>query len=272
MTIKFLANTSVNSKVYRTGDVVRFAAADEGAQVLAGTAIYFPAAATVTPATTALVQSGIPFIVPGNGTMAASGGLTLGTAVPATYPDCYMYFPSTTFAAASLAGWYYTIMSSTTVGVVYGNTYTSGTPTIPVNPVAIVGAGSSYTQVTTLIAGPQYPMTAGLMGPNGILHITYTEANNNSAGVKTFSTVLGATSVVSNTATTAVGKSQTQRIYNGGKAAKQWSVIDITTGVVPTASSTEDTATALTIALSLQVAVATDTVQYSAYSIALLPS
>lgn len=272
MSIKFLANTSVSGKVYLTGTVVRFAAADEGNQVNLGNAVYWPAVAGVTPATTALVQSGIPFILPSTGTMGASGALSGITAIPVAYPDCYMYFPATAFAAASAAGWYYTVMSSTTAGTVYANTYSNGTPTIPTNVVAIVGAGSSYTQVTTLIAGPQFPMTAGQMGPNGILHVTYTEANNNSAGAKTFSTVLGATSVVANTATTTIGKSTTQRVYNAGKAAKQWTVADTTTGAVATASSTEDTATALTVSLSLQVAVATDTVQFSAYSISLLPS
>ena len=273
MAIRFILNTTISGHTYLAGEVYSFAASDEGNQVMLGNAVYNNQTSLAT-GPVVLVQSAIPFVMPSSGTMGASGALSAITSLPAVYPDAYMWFPTGALdGASSLAAWYYTQMATVSSGTVYAQTYASGTPTVPLNKVAVSGAGASYTTVTgTAVTGPNYTMAAGQMGPNGQIDIYYTEANNNSAGAKVAITLLNTTALVSNSATTTVGKAVGQSVCNAGKAAKQWTVPDISQGATAVVSSTVDTSTAQLIGLQLQLAVPTDTVQLNAYSIVLWPA
>jgi len=77
------------------------------------------------------MRSTIPFILPSSGSVGNNGALTLSVALDRIYPRSYMYFPTGALFSGSAAGWYWTVMSSTTVGVVYNNIYSSGYPSIP---------------------------------------------------------------------------------------------------------------------------------------------
>lgn len=78
-----------------------------------------------------LLHSGMPFVMPASGSFGNNGALTLNVALDRVYSRCFMYFPTGAIFSGSAAGWYWTVMSSATVGVVYNNTYVSGWPTIP---------------------------------------------------------------------------------------------------------------------------------------------
>jgi len=140
-----------------------------------------------------LAQSAIPFVLPSSGTFTGGTGALSGlTALPTTYSGgCFMFFP----AGAGLpqgAGWYWTIMSSTTAGTVYNNVYSSGDPKLA-SPgyatagTAITSGATSYTQTTSAtadISGPIITVPGGSMGPNGTLDIFYQVVVPNNANAK----------------------------------------------------------------------------------------
>jgi hypothetical protein len=147
---------------------------------------------------------GVPVIIPSSGSMGNNGAITLTTALPAIYASCYLYLPANAISAGSSAGFYYAVMTSTTVGTVYNNTYTSGTPTIPASPTAFVTTGpGAYTQTTGAeLALLEVTIPGGAMGKNGSL-MSYPEfVYSNSANTKTLKLYLGATAVITLAPTT----------------------------------------------------------------------
>ncbi len=161
------------------------------------------------------MKSAVPFILPSNGSVGNNGALTLGVALDRVYPRCYMYFPTGAIFSGSAAGWYWVVMSSTTVGVIYNNTYTSGYPRIPTTsgftttgPGAFTTTtGSDLAALTFTLPGNVLPrfggmqsrlsMTAGGAGgtktgkvfvATGPVHVTTISTGNNFAnGVGGFS-------------------------------------------------------------------------------------
>jgi hypothetical protein len=123
-----------------------------------------------------------------SGSVAANGVLTLGTALPTTYPNIYIFLPAGAAFALSPAGWYLCQMTSTTVGVIFNNVYVTGQPSVPpqANLVPIVAAGpGAYTGVITAQAGPNWLFSANMFGASGgVCNYTVMTAINNSAGAK----------------------------------------------------------------------------------------
>jgi hypothetical protein len=81
--------------------------------------------------------SNAAMMIGNSGTVAANnnvGNITLGTALDAVYgpsnngcPGIWLYLPSTALAAPNnVAGWYWAVMTSTTVGTVYGIGFSPG--------------------------------------------------------------------------------------------------------------------------------------------------
>src|SRR5271170_3729144 len=148
-----------------------------------------------------LGKTAIPFIVAPSGVMGANGAITLGTAVPSTYANCYLFLAANSINGANAAGWYYAQMASATVGQVFQNTYSGlGTPVIPSVPLAWVsGAPGAYVGVTGLIAGPSFTLSGFAIGPNGALRIVHMWQYPNNADNKTLRIMLGASAVFSTT-------------------------------------------------------------------------
>ncbi len=144
---------------------------------------------SVNPITTpqTLGQSHIPFVLVSSGTMGNNGALSGITAVAAAYPNAYVYLPAGAIASGSLAGWYYAVFSSTTAATVYNNTYTSGTPQIPVSPTAFATTGpGNYTQTTgSNIAAYTLAIAGNTIGVNGSIEVKGARTSNNTAGAKT---------------------------------------------------------------------------------------
>ena len=137
-------------------------------------------------------NQGVPMLVPGNGTIAANGVLTLSTALAANpvISSTFVYLTSsaiTSTGAGSAAGWYYALFSSTLTSTVYNNTYSgTGTPIIPTSPTAFVtGAGGAYTGVSTAVTAYQLPVAGNTLGLNGGLRVTTDFSYTNNAGIKT---------------------------------------------------------------------------------------
>ena len=227
-----------------------------------------------------LNESGIPVMVANSGTIATAGVVTLGTALPAQYRACFMYFPAGAVVGDATGGIYYVDMdTSTTVGTVYaGKTgvangvTTAFSPQIPAVLTAVVGSNSGYTGSTTETNLLNIAVPADVIGNNGMLRITVCWTTNNSAGAKTGKTYLGTTQVGQSGAyTTSVGGSQMIGVRNRGVLNVQTArIIGGTSTGAPTYAAV-DTSVATYVGFSTNVAVATDFCIIEGYSVEVLP-
>lgn len=222
-----------------------------------------------------VAQSAIPMILAPTGSMGNNGAITLGTALGATYSDgCYMRLPANAIVAGSAAGIYYVVMSSTTVGVVYNNLYTGGTPIIPAAPTAFVTTGpGAYAQViNTEFAMVTATIPANALGPNGEVQVDYIDYNNNTAGTKGVLVYLGASQFNAQFNTTTTAGGALTRIRNAGKTNKQRGyqgyVGDPFVGGSAYRSSIDTTAAAA-VTIKVSSTVATDWVLIEGFSVKL---
>lgn len=220
-----------------------------------------------------LAQSAIPFILPSSGTFTGgTGALSALTALPVTYSGgCFMYFP----AGAALpqgAGWYWTIMSSTTAGTVYNNVYSSGDPKLAspgdaVAGTAISSGATSYTQTTAAVLyGPSFTLPGGSLGPNGKLSIDHGWQVPNNANAKLGYCDVGATSSSTSLASIA-SRSVIRRFLNMNSQARNklmngWSTLDGTYS-----HGTVNTATDQTVKFGHRIDVATDYMVLETYDV-----
>lgn len=214
-----------------------------------------------------LLQTGIPMVIPSSGSIADNGALSGLTALPETISSCYMYFPANAIAAGVAAGLYYVVMSSTTAGTIYNNTYTSGNPTIPSSPTAFATTGpGAYTQTTgSDITVLSYAVIANSMGANGKIEAdAFAEAQANNANAKTLRIKFGgSTNLVSTTSVTSNLTCQVLGVIrNRGVTNKQ---VNHPAGSAPfggigTAATraTNDTTANQDLTVTLQLATATD--------------
>lgn len=171
-----------------------------------------------------VIGSGIPFVVSPTGSVAANGVVTIGTALPTTFlGGAYVYYPAGAVFAGSAAGWYWTVMSSTTVGVIYNNVYVSGAPSapFPLTPVVAAGPGA-YTGVTTAVVGPSIQLpVANILGLTSAIRLTLSSAYTNSANNKTVAASLGGTSIFSKVVTTTLSSVDQAIGFNQNSQALQ---------------------------------------------------
>ena len=213
-----------------------------------------------------LGKSGIPFIGLSSGSVAAGGAISGITALPVVYPVAYCYFPANALSASSAAGWYYCTFSTTSAGVAFLNTYTSGTPTIPASPTAVTAGQGAFTGDTGEEFGPTITIPAGGLGANGNVKVECDLSCANNANVKTgrirysgnAGTVFQALAVTNTTGGITWGDIANRGVTNSQEGTFM--------SVVSTASLTStvntgaavDTTAATTVVLSIQRATATD--------------
>ena len=134
---------------------------------------------------------GIPLISLSTGSVAANGAISAITALPRIYPDAYCYFPANILAGAIAAGWYYCTFSSTTAGVAFLNTYSSGTPIIPTSPTAVTAGQGAFTGDTTTEVGHLFNIPGGTLGKWGAIRFRMMIECTNNANGKTVTARLG---------------------------------------------------------------------------------
>jgi hypothetical protein len=226
-----------------------------------------------------LLHSAVPIGIAPSGTMANNGAVTLGTALDITYSGgLYLYLPASAISAGSAAGFYYCVMSSTTVGTVYNNTYTSGQPTIPASPTAFATTGpGAYTGDTSARDTFNMTVPGNLLGSNGGLRITFGGNNNNSAGNKNYTAKYGGTTFFQNTSTTNTSFNAQFSIYNRGVTNVQTAPAGINSGQSYGAGSAApqpgaiNTTADQTVTLQVSHGTATDWVIAQAILIEFLP-
>lgn len=191
--------------------------------------------------------STIPLIALSSGSVAANGAISGITALANAYPTgAYCYFPANTLATVLAAGWYYCTFSTTTVGIAFLNTYTSGVPTIPSSPTAVTDGKGAFTGVTGEIDGLRLTLPANSIGlrGNATLETFWTVTNN--ANVKTIvaragggvgsgtiwltTTLNSVARGISKVLAFALGANNAQYIHptsGGGSLAPSWTAVDL---------------------------------------------
>jgi len=225
-----------------------------------------------------LGTSGVPSGVAPTGSVAGNGALTLGTALNTTYDlGVFLYFPAGAVYAGSAAGSYWCVMSSTTLGTIYGDVLGTGWPStsVPASPTAIVAAGpGAYTGSTSEITVATLTVRGGCMGDNGQIQMSIKDARINNANLKTVRTRFAGTNLgFANSATNASAITNVMTVTNAGSASRQFSVLGISDslGGTVTAPTYDSVNTAVDFALTIteQLAVATDYVVINTANITL---
>jgi hypothetical protein len=222
--------------------------------------------------------SGVAIGIAPSGTVGSNGLLTLGTALALTYSDgLWLYFPANAITGANAAGFYWTVMSSTTVGTVYNTTYTpglnsgAGSWAIPGSPTAFSGTtGAAYTGVTTQITALRLQIPAGALGVNGFMREWALSRANSSAGTKTILGLFGGTSLgisVVHSSTNVTGNNNGTS-YVRGRADRQISgPAESSTGGGIMNRASVDSTQSQNKDITLQLATATDWITLEAASI-----
>jgi hypothetical protein len=238
--LSFSATSGVGVTVTGTGTT--FAAADVGRAIIVDGGKICTITAQATPNCTVTITGTL------STTSFANNAWQLTSLMPFTYgpggasAGIWLYLPAGAAYAGSVAGSYWTVMSSGAVGTIYNNILSLPGPlTPPTTPTAISAAGpGAFTGAgATLrsVAGVTIP--AGMMGLNGAVRVTagLTVSNPVTAGTKNYQVTHGGavTNTLSMTAnTTAQEQTYTQ---NRGSATTQYSQRGNTAGFGASASS-----------------------------------
>jgi hypothetical protein len=210
-----------------------------------------------------LCQGGIPMIHQSSGSIAANGALTLTTALDQTYPNCFMYFIVNAVFSGSAAGWYYVVMSSTTLGTIYNNVYASGTPAIPASPTPIVAAGpGAYTQQTFNTNALSVVIPGGAMLTNGVIEIEMQLGCVNNANAKNPFLLWGGSGVLGIGLANTPSLEYLLKIRNQGKTNRQAYTQTFSDGQQSIAVSYLNVDTTVAQTVQFQTAVATSALDW----------
>lgn len=228
-----------------------------------------------------LLQSAVPMVLPSSGSFGNNGALTLTTALGYTLAGCFMYFPANAIQAGSAAGWYWTVMSSTSAAAVFNDRYTTGNPVVPLSPTPFVSTGpGAYTQTTAVDIQSMNVVVPGLaMGINGMLRIHGLRTQINNANNKLNRTRLGGITSQAANQTTSNGNRFDSVWMNAGVYNRQRTISDnpgdLTSanlsGGFP-ADRTVDTSVNQTLDVTLLLNVATDWVCLERLVVELVPA
>ncbi len=165
----------------------------------------FAEAFSTTPKQVAAV--GIPFVIPaGDGAAVglhftgSAGAFTLSAAILINLwnalKGCWMYMPASFGGSAYPSGWYWAVFSSDTAGILYTDTYTSGTPKRPASPTAFPSNLTGWLTTTTseITGATGFVLPGGSMGKNGCLKAHIKTAGNVTAN-KNYKLYSGATQI-----------------------------------------------------------------------------
>lgn len=181
-----------------------------------------------------LAKGNIPMVIPPSGSVDATGGANAtitfsgGAAFNETLAEgCFMYLPAGGAYNASVAGWYYVVMNSTSSGTVYNNLWLASSLATPQTPAALnaITSGRGPTAYTTPL-NSQLPMVrlnilGGTLGPYGRLQFHTVFTNSNSAQTKQIIADFGGYTFYQNSPTTVTFQPAVFGFVNQGKVDRQ---------------------------------------------------
>lgn len=205
---------------------------------------------------------GIPLIGLSSGSVSAAGAISGITALPLAYPAAYCYFPANILATSIAAGWYYCTFTTTTAGTAFLNTYTSGTPTIPVSPTAVTDGKGAFTGDLNPEVAHTFNIAANTLGKWGGIRIAVAAQIPNNADTKTLTVKIGTTAFgACSLAGVAVG-GLAGEIVNTGDTGKQISFFEpfwVNPNTI-NALGTIDTTAQISLTTTIQRGTATDNI------------
>lgn len=218
-----------------------------------------------------VLSVGTPFaILPGDGAAVGmfftgtAGAFTLSAAILTNawnaLKGCWCYLPANFGGSVYPADWYWAVFSSDTAGILYTDTYETGTPVRPTSPTPFPSNLNGWlTQTTAEITGPTgFTLVGGSMGPSGAVK-THWRIIGNTASTKTFKEYLGLTPVSTMGITTSPVTELLTSIFNQGDQQKQ---------VTSTANALNGVGTAnATFTVSSSATIATDVDQTISFSL-----
>lgn len=211
------------------------------------------------------IVSAVPMYVAATGTMANNGAVTLGTAMTRVFNGgLWLHLPASAISAGSSAGWYWTVMSSATVGQVFNSTYTSGVPRIGTATAFATTGPGAFTGETGSVTAMTYSLPANSLGIYGggeglIIWSGTNNANNKTGTINLAGTAIETLNIVNN-----IAARNAFEFYNIGTAAMQtvgptnvntYYGISGATGITQT---TIDSTAAISITTTLNKTTATD--------------
>lgn len=157
-----------------------------------------------------------PVGMPNNGSIGANGAVTFtGTGLVDTYSGgIWLYYPAGALYAGSLAGFYWTVMTSATVGTVYNGMHDGATEFLPalagtLTPIVSTAIGA-FLAVGVNTQVSMFSIPANALGEFGTIEGIYSARFTSSASSKSITAFMGAGFVTIN-ATTAT----TTNSFNG---------------------------------------------------------
>jgi hypothetical protein len=170
-------------------------------------------------------QTATAAILPSSGTVATAGVVTLNVALGRIYAEgAWLYLPAGAVVGGA-AGLYWTVFSSTTVGQVTTTyvdptvSFASGIPTA--NLVNAVGSNSAYVTPTSIVPLINLPIPGTSISTTDKLNLSVASTNLNSAGAKTVTLALGASTIVTSANTTVTSSIISGSVINRGVTGAQ---------------------------------------------------
>lgn len=182
----------------------------------------------------AVMSVGTPFVLPpGDGSAnglqftGSAGAYTLSAAITANAwaflgAGFWMYMPASFGGSAYPAGWYWSVMSSDTAGILYTDTYTSGVTSGPSSPTVFPSNLTGWlTTTTNEIVGPTgFTLPAGALGKSGEL-ISRWKLFGNAAGTKNYFQSVNGTKVLQAISSTSPAVEIMTSMQNAGTESAQ---------------------------------------------------
>jgi hypothetical protein len=196
-----------------------------------------------------LANTNVPVGLAASWTGGAGSGViaTFGGNAPRVVSG-YFHYPANSLATTTHdAGFYWTVLSTATAGVVYQSTYTaSNTVTVPTSPTVVTAVDASATGGTAAVKVLSVPIKAGLLGVDGAIEFELVYETDGTTGDKecrfylndgTTNTELEA-SAITHTETTQYTSIIRGRVWNRGATDIQNAVtgFGLGTAVVDTAA------------------------------------
>ncbi len=215
-----------------------------------------------------IVNNTYPFIVPSSGSVTVTtGAIALTTALDRVYAKCYMYFPANVFTSSS-AGWYYCEMSTTSAGLMYSNTYTTGIPADPTSKTLVTTGAGAYTQTTGAYLGGQiFTIPGNAIALDGKAEIETICKTNATANFKYVQHCYGTTDLTGMGLTTATVTAAMTKLVNVGATNKQCAFTYNGMNSGATDVTTKDSTAAQTLQIKYYLATATDWIAFQWHKI-----
>ena len=217
------------------------------------------------------IVNAIPVIIPNSSTVATNGAITL-TALPDTYAlGAWVYLPAGAIVGGA-AGFYWTIFSSTTAGIVKTNyvdpSATEFLPYVPTGTLTTaVGSNSAYvTPTASDIALINITLPANTVSVGSALKAFCRVTCPNAADAKTVKHLLGSTTIGSQAFSTSTGGTLTTATFSRTNAKQVMGTFGVS-GIAATTFGTVNTAAASKFVITGQLAATTGYIVLEAFTV-----